>query len=374
MSLRNIRPAILTTLVLLASSGVQHLSAQDRLKSMPGYARYAEMAPKINGAVIRAQISPDWSDDGASFEYSFNGKQYRYDVKGRRATEIQADAGEARGGRGRRGGGVARGRQATEAFSPDSSRRAFYRDRNVYISMADGSGERAVTTEGNLEQRIKYGSASWVYGEELRQTTAMWWSPDGTKLAFYRFDESPVHDYYLQMDQTKLYGHVDTEAYPKAGTDNPVVDLYVYDVASGQTTQLDVRDGKPFANDVVGYYVYNIRWSEDGSELLVNRTNRRQNIMEFTACSPTTGACRVIVRESWPASWTDNSPAIRWLEDGKRFIWESARTGFKNYYLYDISGKLLATLTDHPFEVAGIVKVDEKAKQMWYYARSGDNS
>jgi dipeptidyl-peptidase-4 len=64
---------------------------------------------------------------------------------------------------------------------------------------------------------------------------------------------------------------------------------------------------------------------------------------------------------------------MRWLADCKRFIWESERTGFKNYYLYDLSGKLLATLTQHPFEVAGIVKVDEQAKVLWYYARSGDN-
>lgn len=374
MSFRIVRAAVLSAALLLVGGVVVVLPAQDRLKEMPGYARYAELAPKINGAVVRGQVTPDWADDGKSFSYSLGGKRYRYDVARRSATEVAApEDGAGRGFGRRRGSGVARGRQATEAFTSDSSRRAFYRDRNLYVSAADSSGERAVTTDGSVEKRIKYGTASWVYGEELGQTTAMWWSPDGQKLAFYRFDESPVHDYYLQMDQTKLYGHIDTEAYPKAGTDNPVVDLYVYDVASGRTTTLDVRDGKPFANDVVGYYVYGVRWSEDGRELLFNRTNRRQNIMEFTACSPTTGACRVIVRESWPASWTDNSPTIRWLEDGKRFIWESERTGFKNYYLYDISGKLLATLTDHPFEVAGIVKVDEKAKQLWYYARSGDN-
>src|SRR5690606_24969466 len=46
---------------------------------------------------------------------------------------------------------------------------------------------------------------------------------------------------------------------------------------------------------------------------------------------------------------------------------------FSNYYLYDISGKLIATLTNHPFEVGSIVRVDEKANQLWYYARSGDN-
>ncbi|MEZ4377302.1 MAG: DPP IV N-terminal domain-containing protein [Gemmatimonadales bacterium] len=371
MSLRIPRTLVPATLVVLGGLVVT-LPAQDRLKQMPGYARYAEMAPKIARSVTRGELRAEWAEDGKSFTYSRDGKRYSYDVGRKTATEVQGEEGPANRFAGRRGG-PARGRQATEALSPDSSLRAFYRDRNLWLSNADSTGERPLTSDGSAERRIKYGTASWVYGEELRQTTAMWWSPDGTKLAYYRFDEGPVQDYFLQMDQTELYGEVMTEAYPKAGTDNPIVDLFVYDVASGKTTQVDVRDGTPSADDVVGYYVYNVRWSPDGSELLFNRTNRRQNIMEFTACAPGTGACRVIVREEWPASWTDNSPTIQWLEDGKRFIWESERTGFQNYYLYDISGKLLATLTNHPFEVAGIVRVDEKAKQLWYYARSGDN-
>jgi dipeptidyl-peptidase-4 len=270
-------------------------------------------------------------------------------------------------------GGPARGRQATEAYSPDSSRKAIYRDRNLYIAKANGSDEVQLTTDGSEAKRIKYGTASWVYGEELNQVTAMWWSPNGQQIAFYRFDESPVKDYVLQMDQTAVAGGAMIEAYPKAGTDNPIVDLFIHDVASGKTTQLDIRNGRPFSDDVIGHYVYRVTWSPDGSELLVNRTNRRQNVMEFTGCSPSTGACRTIIREEWPASWTENSPPIRWLEDDKRFIWQSERTGFRNYYLYDISGKLLATLTNHPFEVGSIVKVDEAARQIWYYARSGDN-
>jgi dipeptidyl-peptidase-4 len=95
--------------------------------------------------------------------------------------------------------------------------------------------------------------------------------------------------------------------------------------------------------------------------------------MEFAACAPATGACRVIIREEWLPSWTENSPTIQWLADGKRFIWESERNGFANYYLFDLSGKLIAPLTQHQAEVAGIVKLDEAAKQLWYYARTGDN-
>jgi len=273
----------------------------------------------------------------------------------------------------RRMNAPARGRQYTEAWTADSAMKAVYRENNLFISARDGSAERQLTTDGSKERRIKYGTASWVYGEELDQVTAMWWSPNGKQLAYYRFDENPVKDYWLQMDQTAVQGSVMIEAYPKAGTQNPTVDLFVYDQVTGKTVRIDARDGKPLTDEVVGHYVYGITWSPDGSEILLRRTNRRQNVMEFAACSPTTGACRVLVREEWLASWTENSPAIRWLADGKRFIWESERTGFKNYYLYDLSGKLIAPLTQHAFEVAGIVKVDEEAKQLWYYARSGDN-
>jgi dipeptidyl-peptidase-4 len=362
------RPSLLAALLVVPALGLQ---AQDKLKEMPGYARYTEMAPKLGGALVSGAVTARWADDSRSFEYTWNGTRWQYDLASRQATELPAVDAPPRGGR--RFGGVARGRQATEAMSPDSSRKAFYRDRNLWVSNADGSDERQLTEDGSAEQRIKYGTASWVYGEELGQNTAMWWSPDGSRIAFYRFDESPVKDYWLQTDQTAVQGTVMIEAYPKAGTDNPVVDLFVHDMASGTTQKLDIRLGQPFREDVVGYYAYNVTWAKDGSEVLLNRTNRRQNVMEFTACAPSTGACRVIVREEWPASWTDNRPLIRWLEDGKRFIWESERTGFSNYSLYDLSGERLATLTDHPFEVAGITKIDEQARQLWYTARSGDN-
>lgn len=362
---------------LLFSLCLPPLGAQDRLKTMPGYAQYQKMRYEISGSVKMGAMQVRWLDGGKAFEYQRDGKFYRYDVTTRQATEAatSAAAGPADNGlRGRRGAaGVERGRQVAVANAPDGKLRAFHKDRNLWISDANGANELAVTTDGNEKARIKYGIASWVYGEELNQTTAMWWSPDSKKVAFYRFDESKVPDYFLQLGQTKLQSLMDIEAYPKAGVDNPVADLLVYDVTTKQTTKLDVRMGKPFENAVVGHYVYNVKWSPDGTELLCNRTNRRQNVMEFSACNPTTGKCRVIVREEWLPSWTDNSPELTFLKDNKRFIWESERNGYKNFYLYDLSGKLLAPLTNHSFEVASIVRVDEEAGVLYYLARSGDN-
>jgi len=345
-------------------------SGQDRIKSLPGYEQYEQMRTELRGAFVSGSLNVRWSDDSSSFEYSFDGKRYQYDVAQLQAKEIEGDAPVSSG---RRRGGPARGRQFDTADSPDSTLKAFYRDQNLWLSKVDGTDERKLTTDGSENARIKNGTASWVYGEELGQRTAMWWSPSGESLAFYRFDESGVPDYYLQLDQTKLQSTVDTEAYPKAGVPNPVVDLFVYDLASGNIVRMEIRNGRPFADDVVGHYAYNISWTPDGSELLVNRTNRHQNILEIAACSPQTGTCRTVVRDEWLDSWVRNRPTMRFLADGQRFIWESERTGWRNYYLYNLDGTLLLTLTNHSFEVSGIVSVDEKANLLWYMARSGDN-
>lgn len=350
------------------------LHAQDRLRSYPGHAQYERMSAQINGSVRQGVLqNVRWLDDGRAFEYVQDGQRMRYDVAARRAVPQEAPAAAEAPRGGMMGRGVERGRQFESALSPDSTLRAFYRDRNLWLSRADGSGERAITTDGSLEKRTKYGTGSWVYGEELGQNTAIWWSPDGRRVAFYYFDEGGVADYFLQLDQTKLQSTVDVEAYPKAGTPNPVVEIYVHDIESGRTTKLDIRNGQPFSDDVVGHYAYRVGWTPDGSEITLNRTNRRQNVMEFTACSPDTGACRVIVREEWPTGWVMNSPPMQYLEDGRRFLWISERTGFRNVYLYDLGGRLLSTLTRHPFEVSSIVRVDEKANAVWYMARSGDN-
>jgi dipeptidyl-peptidase-4 len=367
-------------LVGLAFTCVAGVSeGQDRLKAMPGYSKYQQKAREITGAAVRpGNLAVSWTEGGKAFEFRKDGKSYRYDIAARKLEELKGrSAAEpaAEEGRGRRGGGggPGRGQQFATLASPDGTLKATYRDRNLWVSDTNGIFELAVSTDGSEKDRIKNGKASWVYGEELAQSSAFWWSPDNKKLAYYRFDESKVADYYLQLDQSKVQDRLAVEPYPKAGSNNPIADIFVYDLKSKKTVKIDVRDGKAFDDDVLGHYVYRVSWSQDGKSLLFQRANRRQNTLEFVAADPETGKVRVLVREEWPSGWVETNPEMRFLADGKRFLWATQENGWKNYELYDLEGKRLAQVTRNEFEAERIVRVDEPTGTLFYSAHDGDN-
>ncbi|HEY0868260.1 MAG TPA: DPP IV N-terminal domain-containing protein [Fimbriimonas sp.] len=342
-------------------------AAQDRLPTMPRYDRYERLRRDITNSVKRGALTVKWADDSKSFTYAKEGKTYRYDLASGKSAEIEAPKESAERRRSRRN--PERGRQFDTVLTEDGKLKAVCRDRNVYLSKADGKDEVAVTTDGSVEKRIKNGVASWVYGEELGVRESMWFCPDGKRLAYYRFDEGPVKDFYLTYDLTKFQNTLDVEAYPKAGTENPRVQLRVYDIASKKTLTIDPTFGDPDMAE----YVYQVRWSPDGKELFYHRTNRKQNVMEWCAADPETGRSRVVLRESRPQSWTDNAPALRFLKGEDRFVWRSDRDGFYNLYLYDLAGKLLKTLTSHRFDVDGVSLIDEDQGVLFYTARSAEN-
>ena len=178
-----------------------------------------------------------------------------------------------------------------------------------------------------------------------------------------------------RSNQTQLQPTLDTEAFPTAGTPNPVVDLFVYDVATQQSVRVDVRDGKPFDDDggrplrlsraVVGRRPraalpphqppaerHGGGRRQPGDRRVPRRAAR--GMADRLARRPSRGCC--------------SSPTAR------RFIWESQRNGWNNFYLYDLGGRLIAPLTSSTtYEADKLVKIDEQAGVLFYTARDGDN-
>ena len=368
------------TLAVFALAMAMPAATQSRIKSMPGYDQWAEISPKIAGSVRSGAIAPTWAADSASFDYTLEGVRWRFDVATLEAGRVEDAPGEpalagpaAQPAAAAPGGLVlarGRGREA-DVVAPDGKSRAFSRDYNIWYAPGDGGAERQISFDGGAKQRIRHGVGSYVYLEEFSVSQPVWWSPDGARLAWMRYDEGKVDDYFLQLDQTRTLSTVLTQAYPHAGANNPVADLMVFDFATGQTRRMDVREGLPFSNNVIGHYIWNAQWTKDGAAILVRRADRLQKHYDIAACDPATGACQSVVRESRPASWAQGG-APRFLEDGNRFIWTSERNDFRNLYLHDLSGKLLTTLTRNRFDAVDVVKVDEAAGLLWYTARSGD--
>lgn len=374
----------LATLAAALAVLAPQATAQSRIRTMPGYERWVEMTPQISGAVKSGAITALWSEDSKSFEYSTGPQRWRFDIGTLSPTAIdprvtpsltpeRKDTSPSAAPVASGGLMLARGRgKDADVTSPDGKMRAISRGQNIWLVSIDTGAEKQITADGGETARIRHGVGSYVYLEEFSVAQPVWWSPDGKKLAWMRYDETKVEDYFVTLDQTQMFSTVLTEAYPHPGRPNPVADLLIYDVVTGVTTTMDVRGGAPFSDDVVGHYIWAAQWLKDGSEILVRRADRLQKTQDLAACSPFTGKCRSVVKESRPQSWAQ-ATAPRFLEDGKRFIWTSERNDFRNLYLYELSGKQLARITRGAFEVVDVVKVDEKSGWLWYTARSGAN-
>jgi dipeptidyl-peptidase-4 len=170
----------------------------------------------------------------------------------------------------------------------------------------------------------------------------------------------------LTTGNTNAYTELNTVRYPKAGDGNPKVALLVYDLESKETKRLPI-EGDP------EQYLYRIRFAPSGKELIVNRTNRRQNALDVLAVDVETGAVRTVVREV-QETFQNNAPTMQFLTDGKRFVWETERNGFKHFELRDFNGELINPLSkagNYPCE--DIVLIDEKAGYFYYTAYSDEN-
>ncbi len=289
------------------------------------------------------------------------------------ANDENAPDAEAPQRSGRRGAmGPARGRQQSTATSADGTMIAQSRGGNLWIK-CDGVAERAVTTDGNAT--LRYGTASWVYGEELDQSTAMWWSPDGARLAFYRFDDAQVPMYTLLSGLTNLRTEVETERYPKPGDPNPIAGLCLLDVkalCSDPTADPASDLGRFIGTIDVGsadQYIYGVEFSANGDQLLFHRLNRRHDVLELCSADAKTLAVRVLVREVQP-EWNHHNPEMVFLADGRRFIWSTERSGFKQYELRSLDDASVIALTTGAFPAGQIVEVNEKTGELFYSAMS----
>ncbi len=282
------------------------------------------------------------------YRRSFKAEYYVYDLATKSLTKLSKN-----------------GKQQYATFSDDASKVAFARGNNLFFMNLSDMSEVQVTSDGKFNSIIN-GTTDWVYEEEYGFAQAFAWSPDGARLAYYRFDESNVREYNMQKwNKGQLYPEDYRFKYPKAGEANSVVEIWFYDVNTKTKTKADLGNDKDF-------YIPRMKWTANTNMLAIRKMNRLQNQMDLIHVNAATGASTMVLQEKSETyvdvEYTDE---LTYTADQKNMIVTSERSGYKHLYLYDATGKLLNAITTGDWEVTDLVGVDEKAKQVYYLSTEG---
>lgn len=246
-------------------------------------------------------------------------------------------------------------------FNPQGDKVAFVFENNMYVKDLQ-SGETTQITKDGEKNRIINGGMDWVYEEEFALKTGYEWSPDGQRIAFYRFDESRVKQFTMTLYHDELYPEYETFKYPKVGEENSIVTIHIYDTQSNKTTMVDT-------GEETDMYIPRIRWTKDPGTLCVYRLNRHQNHLELLAANATDGSTQVFFSEKNKYYITEATlDDFTFLADGKRFLFTSERDGWRHIYLGDMGGGKPQQLTKGNWEVSNIYGVDEARSLVYYQA------
>ncbi len=253
--------------------------------------------------------------------------------------------------------------------SPDGKWVAYTRKNNLYAMEVETKKEIQITKDGN-DSTILNGYASWVYYEEIlgrgSRYRAFWWSPDSKQIAFMRFDDSPVPVFPIYVVDGQ-HGYLENQRYPKAGDKNPYVRLGITAIDNPSVVWADFneKDDQYFGTPI---------WTPD-SKLWVQWMNRGQDHLAIFQINPSNGSKTEIYDEK-QTTWIDldESSRIEFLSSGKGFILKSDKDGWENLYLHDMSGKQLNQITTGNFWGTSVLRVDEKAKQLYIRARKENSA
>jgi dipeptidyl-peptidase 4 len=278
----------------------------------------------------RGIVSYEWAPDGKSLLVPLDGDLFVASLDGSTKRLTNTPQGEL-----------------NATVSPKGGYVSFVRDQNLFVVDTISSTERRLTRDGG--GALSWGVAEFVAQEEMNRTTGHWWSPDDSRIAVARVDESGVaivSRAAIGADGTQIFD----QRYPRAGASNAVVDLYVMKNDGGGIVKVDLGKNP----DV---YLARVDWAADGKTLYVQRQSRDQKTLDLLRVDAVTGVSLLVFSET-SKTWLNLHGNFRALKDG-RILWSSERDGFSHLYLWQ-AGKW-TQLTKGAWSVRDVIGVNEDA-------------
>lgn len=350
---RNLYPVFETDNVQFVGDGdMVAWSRNDTLYcGKPGKAKVCLTLTTINNMLDKAGIESLNKFPKVRFE---NEQQLRFAASGRllrlnlkkNALDVVSDC--------RKAGSIPEWEENTGAF-------AYNDGYSLVVCGSDGS-EKVRYTSNSID--VVYGQS--VHRNEFGIDGGIFWSPKGSKLAFYRMDQSMVTDYPLVNTSTRI-ATTEPFKYPMAGMKSHEVTIGVYDMASGKDIYLNTRKDTSVAEREM--FLTNITWSPDEKYIYIAKINRQQNHDWIERYDATTGKLDKILFEEQDSRYVEPCEGLYFLpNDPEQFLWFSMRDGYKHLYQYKTDGTLVRQLTHGQYEVEGLIGFTSDGKYLFVYA------
>ena len=275
--------------------------------------------------------------------------------------------------------------------SPDGKSVVYAKDCNLYrMSIEDYEKARRDEKDSTIVeiQLTTDGTPDFGYGipYSLLNTDTLcdgsrryaWgcWSPDSRHFATIAVDNRQVKELWVINALASPRPTLETYKYQMPGEmEAPVEHLHVFDMTDN--SRKDVRVAA-YKNQSLGLefrpldqrqrdaeYRHAV-WQGDNDRFYLTRSSR--DLHRVDLCSYTVGADSVVpvVRERMN-TYQETRP-VHILDGGKRLIQWSERDGWAHLYLYAEDGTLLNRVTEGPWHVEEVLRVDEKAGVVYFVA------
>ena len=244
-------------------------------------------------------------------------------------------------------------------LSPDASKVAYVSGHNLYVEDVNGGTSKALTTDGT--DRLINGTFDWVYEEEFDCRDGFRWSPDGTSIAYWQIDARKIKNFLMINNTDSIYPHVIPVEYPKVGENPSACKIGVVSVSTAQTSWINVP------GDNIQHYIPRMDWVPNTSDIILQQLNREQNTSKVFVAATQTGLVKNILTETDKA-WIDAAPEWQWINNGKEFIWQSEKDGWRHQYRISKDGKKQTLITKGAYDVIESSLVDEKNNTFYFIA------
>lgn len=342
-------------------------NAQQKALTVSDYERAESFMSYSTAKYIdNANVQPNWLE-GDKFWYSTknNGTEQTFLVDPAKKTKTPTT--EYKGGEtsSRRMGG------RNEVLSPDGKKAILIKDYNLFVKDIASGQLTQLTTDGIKDYSYATDNAGWKHSD----APILRWSPDSKKIATFQQDQRNSKDMYLV---TTNVGAPVLKAwkYPLPG-DKQIATIrrVIIDVENPKVISLNIPADPhraTLSDDISSSGTFDdIDWKADGSEVAFLSTSRDHKNEKFRIANATTGSVREVFEETVKTQFESGQGAINWryLPASKEIIWYSERDNWGHLYLYDATnGKVKNQITKGDFVVSRLVKVDEKARTLYFYA------